>query len=312
MRPSRAKLSQPFVEFSDNYVYFKSSDGLGCVIEQLESAFAFCKAHEKAHLLIDLRNNPYLDDPSANAFEVFFKPVRSRKPAITTNPQSIDELVVKHDLKSPSVFASAKEGLWKGDQSGLTKALNQISKGKGLSQKLVPSDVVLNNLNKYKSIFFHPDKYIIGIHARFGNNENNWAKLPDRLSKKSKHVIFNKVNAYLSSLSKLQKRVGIFVCSDTESFIKEVKHKYDNVICIDRFFLDEGAGASLGGDALNKKNKNDSIQKIENHGRMRVGVEALTDMFLLKECDFLFRTPSSFSVLAVNSGIPTLEVKVQA
>jgi len=290
-----------------DYVYLKSDHGFGYFLRQLESAFIFCKTHE-AKLVVDLRNSTYLDDQSINAFETFFKPIRTRSPEIITDTVAIDNLLEKYSLKVPSNFLSAEDGLWAGDKKGLEKALVQVAKGNGLSKKIAPSGIVLNNLNKYKDLFFQPDKYIVGLHVRFGNKEKGWSKLPERFTKRDKHIIFNKLDAYLSGLTKLQRRVGIFVCSDTASFVKEIKSRYDNVICIDRFFLDDGAGAFISDKCLNPTRKSKSIEKIHKYGRINIGTEALTELFLLKECDILIRTPSSFSDLAKNSGVPCIEV----
>ena len=283
---------------SQKYVWFKSTSGLGDTIAQLEKAFAFCKFKGIDTLLIDLRNNPYLDDPLLNAFEEFFEPIKTRKPAIITNVHEIE--IMTRGMGDVGVY---DEGVWKSNEGELEKAQVNISKGKGLSPKLRLKKTVIKNLNKYKAIFFQQDKYIIGVHVRYGNNENGCGKLPNRLTKRNKNIIFNSIDNYLSRLNKLQKRVGIFICSDTKSFIQEFKSRYYNVIHIERFFLDDSSGASLDKEALNQKNRSDTLQKIDEYGRTRVGIEALTDMFLLKECDILFRTPSSFSDLAVNSGV---------
>jgi hypothetical protein len=102
--------------------------------------------------------------------------------------------------------------------------------------------------------------------------------------------------------------VGIFVCSDTESVVEEVKNRYNNVICTSRYYLDKGAGAHIGQGGLNKSVKAEAIKKMSRYGLAKIGVEALTDLFLLRDCDIIIRTPSSFSDVAKNSGVPCIEV----
>jgi len=141
---------------SKNYVYLKPDCGLGSFIGQLDRAFMFCKSHGKTKLLIDLRDSPYSDDPHANVFELFFEPTISRKPSIITDINVIDNIISDFpDLeknKSP----------WGKDPKGLMRAEYQISQGKGISQKLIPKETVLRNINLYKDPFFSPVKYIIG------------------------------------------------------------------------------------------------------------------------------------------------------
>jgi hypothetical protein len=287
---------------SENYVYLKPACGFGSFISQLDRAFMYCKTHSRTKLLVDFRSSPYANDPNINAFELYFEPVNSRKPTVITDTDTIDEILSdRADLKENEIP-------WSSDPKGLARAEYQISQGKSISQKLVPTEIVRQNIKRYKDPFFSPDKYIVGVHARFGNREEGWSKDPQRLNKKNKNLVFNKLSEYLSNIRKLQRRVGVFVCSDTPSFIEEMKDRYDSTISTNRFFLSEGAGASPHDIYLNKSKKTESVRKIEEYGRTRIGTEALTDIFLLKECDVLFKTPSSFSDLAENSGVPCINI----
>ncbi len=156
----------------------------------------------------------------------------------------------------------------------------------GLGRKELTKKLLSDNLFLHKDIVrrveeFKKDNFskpMIGVHIRYTDNQGdqfNRSKLPS-------------LDRYPAIIEKLLKEVpgaGIFLATDNEEILKSYREKYPNVIATDKWFP-------------GRKGK-----RLHGHGacpdRIQNGVEALVDMHLLAECDYLvFSSKPTFAQVA--------------
>jgi hypothetical protein len=109
-------------------------------------------------------------------------------------------------------------------------------------------------------------KPIIGVHVRCTDNQGdqfNRKKLPS----------FDRYPVILEKLLKEVPGARIFLATDNEEVLKSYQKKYPDVIATDKWFPGR------------------SGKRLHGHGacsdRIQNGIEALVDMYLLAECDYL-------------------------
>lgn len=138
---------------------------------------------------------------------------------------------------------------------------------KVLLEQMKPSDEVRCRIDDYKSAIDWPEK-VIGLHIRYTDMRTNLAHYERAL----KRLLRREPNAH------------IFLATDNKQISMEYHERYKNVFSTSKWFPGE----------LSPVHQNPSCpDKVLN------GIEALVDMYLLADCDYLiYPGASTFSRLA--------------
>lgn len=160
--------------------------------------------------------------------------------------------------------------------------------------KLQLKDEINNRVLDYISNNSRNKDYeIIGVHLRHGNaGELN----PFMLNAKNVDKIFNIYCHEINNIAlNISKEYKLFVSTDSPAMLKRFKSRFDNVIHQDRFFVPEGKGSHpVPGNLIYYESKHEKKDNNQKYDLIRIGEEALIDMWLLSYCDHLIHNRSEF------------------
>jgi hypothetical protein len=153
---------------------------------------------------------------------------------------------------------------------GLLPELDRLERpqlmAKLLAEQLVPCPEVRRRVDNFKDAYF--GRRTIGMHVRFSD----------------KRIRLLPMLRQLNELLKQESDLQVFVATDNEAILRLIQRHYSNVIAAPHWYDQRGA-------ALHYSQSNGD--------RMEGAIDALTDLYLLADCDYLIvDTTSSFSLLA--------------
>ena len=135
-----------------------------------------------------------------------------------------------------------------------------------LAEEIIPAPEVRRRVDDFKRTHFAGPT--VGVHIRFSDYRIRLLAL------------LRQLNTLLKQYPDLQ----VFVATDNEAMLRLIQRHYSRVITVPHWFDPEGV-------ALHKSTA--------NRDRTQSAIEALTDLYLLAECDYLVvDSASSFSYLA--------------
>ena len=287
----------------NKFLLVKGSSGLGNRIECVLTAVLYARLTGR-RLIVDWTDNVYSNDES-NVFHRFFQcslcnPTDQIPDTDSVNPSiwrghlhESAKHMVKHYANSTNQeiwrrFSfnltkldhqedvlvmwtyHEKLDLFRAHFKGEFKELSQMSR-KAILSKLLREDLILHpeiqeRVNRFKENNFH--KKTVGVHVRYTDHRGNlWTTLKE-----------------LKSVLNSEPGLQIFLATDNIQIKNMFEESYPNLITTPHWY--STAGLPLHGN----RNCPDLLES---------GVEALVDLYLLAECDYLILdNSSSFSYLA--------------
>lgn len=303
-------------KYSGKILIVKGKAGLGNRILAFLSGIVYAKL-TKRELLVDWSDDMYSQD-GVNSFQHFFtSPVVNSAQEVPHNAESIapsawkgnlarsvDGMIEKFGPRPHNTVRYREEYSidfskldyredvlvmfsyifnW-GQLEGHLK--NGPKEWQGLGRGALTKKLLLDNLFLHKDIVRRVEEFkrgnfsrpMIGVHVRCTDNQGdkfNCNKLPS----------LDRYPAIIENILKEFPGAGIFLATDNEEILKSYQKKYQNVIATDKWFPGR------------------SGKRLHGHGacpdRIQNGVEALVDMQLLAECDYLvFSSKPTFAQVA--------------
>ena len=283
------------------FIVCKGTSGMGNRILAACTALLYGEISNR-NVVIDWRDNSYSEEDNKNTFPTYFNcptsyPVDVLAGATSVYPElwtgnldeSLGDLRSKLGLKGYSEMSFdvsrtnysadflvlcaythkilSLRPLFTGDFEYLSEMTTPEILRSILDSKLHLVKEIHDSIYSYKAKNFSENT--IGVHVRYTD-----IKVPlEKLIAKVKHLVNNKKDA------------TIFLATDSQVVIERLKQKFPRVITADKWFPPTGERMHQNWDNCPNRYQN--------------GVEALTDLYLLSECDNLvFSSKSSFGYVA--------------
>jgi len=290
------------------YLEFRNYRGWGDIFHTMIMAIAYAEKYNRT-LVINFGHFSYLPEDLLgirNAFSFFFKNIDAEVPVVFDDSaltMKYDSVVHLQNQESLSIFLKkyCKDEEDFHEQAVIFdtwcfRANNFVEKLKmsgKYCKKIKLNDDLMTEIqllrNKYMDC-----PVIIGVHLRSGNGEEvnrfRAAGETDQLFQR-----------YCGAIDTLQKRINsptkIFICSDSPSVINKFKAHYSNAVTADRYHLPNGSGAfPLRNKTSPQVDKmpQDVYLLGKQYGEIKLGREALIDMWLLSYCSYLIHNNSEF------------------
>ncbi|PBB77746.1 nodulation protein NodZ [Mesorhizobium sp. WSM3879] len=285
------------------FVVSRRREGLGDCLWSLASAWDYARRTGRA-LGIDWRGSCYLDDPFANAFPVFFKPIEE----IGGVPVICDDQINHVSFPGPffpswwnkpsidCVYRPDEQIFQERDElSGLFRAQDDCEANtvicdaclmwrcdeeaeRTIFRSITPRAEIEDRIEALYQEHFAGHS-VIGVHVRHGNGENIMDHAPYWADQK---IALEQVCTAIR-MAKAQphpKPVRVFLCTDSAKVVDHLSGAFPELFTVPKRFQADQAGplhsAALGAEG---------------------GFSALVEMYLLGRCDTAIRFPptSAFS-----------------
>jgi Nodulation protein Z (NodZ) len=166
---------------------------------------------------------------------------------------------------------------FRGEFADLAKKSDEAILSDLLRSSLMPRAEIRARIRKWKAEHFGSGP-VIGVHIRFMDTKIPW--LPFLKLRTS-------IDSFFAAIDKIKAKVpeaAIFLATDNREAQRLVEDRYRNVIATEKWFPTTG---------------HEMHQNPECSDRLNNAVEALIDMYLLAECDYLvFPSSSTFSYIS--------------
>jgi hypothetical protein len=262
------------------YVVVKGRFGMGGRIAVLLSALKYARATGRK-LIVDWNDYAYYSPAIEDVFAALFeRPFASRRPlsdlrGLSVHPEAWSGLLeaYRNDLDAeimpyPLSFFRAPP-----EDADLDADVVVITRNSPHQQirsryrKLQPRGLVVDVVSAFKErAFCRP---MIGVQIRHGNGERGF-RSPD----------LGWFHAQIAELRAANESLGMFLATDSRSVLEAFQTRYPDVVSTDKWYPEPGAGPL---------HQNPSCPD-----RFRNAVEALIDIWLLKDCTSLVMSPGFF------------------
>ncbi len=290
---------------ANKYLLVKGTSGIGNRIFALATAILYSQI-TKRQLVVDWTDTSYGGSDNFNSFSFFFDcPVNQE---LTVLPQTDDIFPEVWIGNLKMTFGGMKQKL---KEEGLNK--NQISCQ--VTKIDDPQQILVFCSYTHRIELMKRQKYLTGEFANYGrlNRQQILRKLIRENIKINKnltrefdqfikdkfgdynigvHIRYSDMKVPVEEIYKLvgkqlkkKPQATVFLATDSQMIMEEFKQKFNNVIIAEKWFPPSGARLHQNWD--------------ECQNRLKNGIEALRDIYLLSQCQSLiFSSQSSFGYLA--------------
>ena len=283
------------------FVVCKGTSGMGNRILAACTAILYGEISNRK-VVIDWRDNSYSDNNKENAFPTYFNcptsyPIESLPVTNSIFPglwrgnldKSLGGLRSEMNIKSLSeisfdssnidyleeiiVFCAythkirSLQPLFTGKFEYLSKMTIPEILSSVLNSKLQLVENIQNSISHYKQANF--SSHTIGVHIRYTDIKVPLAKIIDKIE----------------SLANAEPDSTVFLATDSQVVVEHLKERFSKVITAEKWFPPKGERMHQNWDNCPSRYQN--------------GLEAITDLYLLSECDKLvFSSKSSFGYVS--------------